>query len=88
MIPLWMYNEITMALSLSIKNVSDDVAEALRQRAARNHRSLQGELLHILETAVRPQPFQATALWRRIEALELRTRADATRFVREDRDSR
>jgi plasmid stability protein len=83
-----MYNEITMALSLSIKNVSDDVAEALRQRAARNHRSLQGELLHILETAVRPQPFQATALWRRIEALELRTRADATRFVREDRDSR
>jgi plasmid stability protein len=77
-----------MALSLSIKNVSDDVAEALRQRAARNHRSLQGELLHILETAVRPQPFQATALWRRIEALELRTRADATRFVREDRDSR
>jgi antitoxin FitA len=77
-----------MALSLSIKNVSDDVAEALRQRAARNHRSLQGELLYILETAVRPQAFQATALWRRIEALELRTRADATRFVREDRDSR
>ena len=77
-----------MALNLSIKNVSDDLADALRERAARNHRSLQGELLHILETVVRPEPFQATALWRRIQALELKTAADAARLIREDRDSR
>lgn len=30
---------------LSIKDVPEDVAEALRQRAARNHGSLQGELM-------------------------------------------
>ncbi|WP_373684617.1 FitA-like ribbon-helix-helix domain-containing protein [Ramlibacter montanisoli] len=30
--------------NLSIKDVPEDVAEALRQRASRNHRSLQGEL--------------------------------------------
>jgi antitoxin FitA len=77
-----------MAVSLSIKNVSEDLAQAVRERAARHHRSLQGELLHILETAVRPQPFQAGALWRQIHALGLTTPDDATRFVREDRDRR
>jgi plasmid stability protein len=30
---------------LSIKDVPEEIAEALRQRAARNHRSLQGELM-------------------------------------------
>ncbi|MFA7267804.1 MAG: Arc family DNA-binding protein [Sterolibacterium sp.] len=37
--------------SLSIKDVPETLAEALRQRAARNHRSLQGELMAILEKA-------------------------------------
>lgn len=38
--------------NLSIKDVPEAWAEALRQRAARNHRSLQGELMVILERAV------------------------------------
>jgi plasmid stability protein len=83
-----MYNGSNMDVSLSVKNVPEELADALRERAARNHRSLQGELLHILETAVRPRPFQATALWRRVQALDLTTTNDATRFVREDRDTR
>ena len=37
---------------ISIKDVPDAWAEALRQRAARNHRSLQGELMALLEQAV------------------------------------
>jgi|JI10StandDraft_1071094.scaffolds.fasta_scaffold12451_3 plasmid stability protein len=37
--------------NLSIKDVPDALAEALRQRAARNHRSLQGELMSIIEAA-------------------------------------
>jgi antitoxin FitA len=41
-----------MAVNLSVKNVPEDVAELLRQRAARNRRSLQRELLSILEMAV------------------------------------
>jgi plasmid stability protein len=44
-----------MAVNLSIKDVPDDVAERLRQRAARNHRSLQGELMAIVEQASRPE---------------------------------
>lgn len=42
-----------MALNLSIKDVPEDLAERLRQRAARNHRSLQGELMAIIEQAAR-----------------------------------
>lgn len=38
--------------NLSIKDVPEALAEALRQRAARNHRSLQGELMAIVEQAV------------------------------------
>ncbi|MFO1269178.1 MAG: Arc family DNA-binding protein [Rubrivivax sp.] len=40
-----------MAVNLSIKEVPDDLAERLRARAARNHRSLQGELMAIVEQA-------------------------------------
>lgn len=38
-----------MAVNLSIKNVPDAMAARLRERAERNHRSLQGELMAILE---------------------------------------
>lgn len=41
-----------MAVNLSVKNVPDTLAEQLRARAQRNHRSLQRELLSILEAAV------------------------------------
>ena len=74
-----------MAVSLSIKDVPDAVARALRQRADRNHRSIQGELLHILETTVRPKPFRAQTLVKRIQALGLKTPADAAAMIRRDR---
>jgi plasmid stability protein len=41
-----------MTVNLSIKNVPETVAQGLRERAAQNHRSLQGELMAILEDAV------------------------------------
>ncbi len=37
--------------SLSIKDVPESLLVAIRQRAARNHRSLQGELMALLEAA-------------------------------------
>jgi plasmid stability protein len=40
-----------MTVNLSVKNVPEELAERLRRRAARNHRSLQRELLSILEAA-------------------------------------
>ena len=48
--------------NLSIKDVPDDLAERLRQRAARNHRSLQGELMAIIEQAIHePDPVSVPA---------------------------
>jgi antitoxin FitA len=75
-----------MPLSLSIKDVPDDVARALRERAERNHRSMQGELMHILETAVRPRAFRAQALVKRIQALGFETPEEGTAIVRRNRD--
>ena len=37
--------------TFSIKDVPEQWADALRQRAARNHRSLQGELMALIEQA-------------------------------------
>lgn len=39
--------------SLSIKDVPEPVLEAIRRRAARNHRSLQGELMALIVQAAR-----------------------------------
>jgi PHP family Zn ribbon phosphoesterase len=46
--------EAVMGVSLSIKDVPEALAERLRQRAARNHRSLQRELMAIVEAATDP----------------------------------
>jgi plasmid stability protein len=51
-----------MPVNLSIKNVPDTLAARLRERAERNHRSLQGELMAILESAASdPQVERANA---------------------------
>lgn len=49
-----------MPVNLSVKNVPDDLAERLRRRAERNRRSLQRELVSILEAAVGQVPASAT----------------------------
>jgi len=41
--------------NLSIKNVPEPMLAQLRARAKQHHRSLQGELLAILEEAVHPE---------------------------------
>ena len=55
MVPIWSYNG-NVPVSLSIKNVPDEVVEKLRERAQRNRRSLQGELLEVVEKAARETP--------------------------------
>ena len=45
--------------NLSIKDVPEALAERLRQRAAKNHRSLQGELMAIVEAAAVARPTSA-----------------------------
>lgn len=76
-----------MPVNLSIKNVPDDVVERLRARAARHRRSLQGELLAIVEAAVSPPAQLAPEeVLAEIRRLQLRTPAEAAALVRADRD--
>jgi plasmid stability protein len=42
--------------NLSIKDVPEAWARALRERAARNHRSLQGELMALIQRVVETDP--------------------------------
>lgn len=77
-----------MAVTFSIKGVPDDLADALRQRARMNHRSLQGEMLAMIEAHVGARPFQARVLWSRVKKLGVATPDESTWMVREDRERR
>jgi antitoxin FitA len=50
-----------MSVNLSIKGVPEGWAERLRARAERNHRSLQGELMAIVEQALAEAPAERGA---------------------------
>ena len=84
--PQW---ENIMPVTLSIKNVPDDLADRLRAQAEKNHRSLQGELMAILhekleeENVLPPDRFLAE-----VRRLNLQTPAEATDWIRKDRDAR
>ncbi len=77
-----------MPVNLSAKNVPDDLMDKLRKRAKRHHRSLQGELMAILEEAVGPSSLSFEEADRRIKALRLKTGDEATLWIRELRDAR
>ena len=66
-----------MPVNLSVKNDPDALAAKLRKRAERNHRSLQGELMAILEAAAgAPQAGRANAVVAAYEARAAATPAD------------
>ena len=78
-----------MAVNLSIKNAPDDVVARLKERAARHHRSLQGELMAIIEEAVGPsRRLTPDEVLNKVRRLGLSTPTDAAAMVREDRDGR
>jgi plasmid stability protein len=78
-----------MPVNLSIKNAPDDVVKRLRARAAHHHRSLQGELMAIIEKAVGPvRRLTPEEVLSRVQELGLSTSRGAAAMVREDRDGR
>jgi plasmid stability protein len=77
-----------MPVNLSIKNVPDEIAEKLRLRAERNHRSLQGELMNILEqSTTEERHLSPLELLAEVRTSGLRTPDETARFVRADRDA-
>jgi plasmid stability protein len=74
-----------MAVNLSVKDVPEHLAEALRDRARQNHRSLQGEMMALIEAHVGARPYRAGELLRVVRALGLETTDTSVAMVREDR---
>ncbi len=76
-----------MPVNLSVKNVPEEIAQRLRERAERNRRSLQRELMVILEEAASPK-LSARDAMERVRALGLKTSGDSVRSIRQMRDAR
>ncbi len=78
-----------MPMSLSIKNAPDEMVNRLKERAERHHRSLQGELMAILEEAVAtPRPLTPDDVLIKVRQLGLATPREAAAIVRAERDGR
>jgi plasmid stability protein len=76
-------------VALSVKNVPVDLAKRLKERAERNHRSLQGELLAILDDAAGQRVLTLDDLAELAKRLAIKGEAgESTRIIREDRDAR
>ncbi len=80
---------VTMGVNLSIKNAPDAVVQRLRERAVRHRRTLEGELLAIISSAVAvDQPATAQDILTEVRKLGLKTPNEAVVLVRADRDGR
>jgi plasmid stability protein len=78
-----------MPVSLSIKNAPDEMVRRLKERAERHHRSLQGELMAILEEAAgTSRRLTAADVLARVRELGLSTPSEAATMIRRDRDDR
>ena len=78
-----------MPINLSIKNAPDHLVDLLKARAERNHRSMQGEMLAILEEAVHtPRRLTPLQLLAEVEKLDFETPSQSAAIVRKMRDER
>lgn len=76
-----------MPVTLSIKNVPDELAQRLKEMASSHHRSLQGELMAIIEEAAGRKPVSLRDIGELARQLGLRSSpGESARMVREDRD--
>ncbi len=83
---------LIMPVNLSLKNVPDEVYERLKARAECHHRSMNGEIIDMLERSIKSETNEL-ALQRRLEELHaMQANAvssdDIVAMIRHDRDSR
>ncbi|MFI4936130.1 MAG: Arc family DNA-binding protein [Caulobacterales bacterium] len=75
-------------MNLSIKNAPDHIVDQLRRRAERHHRSLQGELLAIIEAAADEHLSGPMAVLEEVRRRGLTSPSEAADIIRADRDGR
>lgn len=78
-----------MPVNLSIKNVPDHVVERLQARAERNRRSLQAELMAIVEAAaMEDRPLTPAEVLAEVRKRGLNGPSESAAIIRADRDGR
>ena len=77
-----------MPANLSIKGVPDRLVKGLRRRAAAHHRSMQGELMALLEEAIEPNTMSPHQLYEEVSRLGLKSADNSVKIIREARDGR
>jgi plasmid stability protein len=77
-----------MPVTLSINNVPELIVQNIALRADQNHRTLQSELLTILEEAIKVKPSTPNQILAKVQQLGLETPAESVEMIRGDRDAR
>jgi plasmid stability protein len=77
-------------LNLSVKNAPDEIVKRLKERAARHHRSLQVELMAILEAAAyeEQRPLTPREVLALVRAAGTSTPASSVQIIRASREGR
>ena len=77
-----------MAVTLRVEDVPEEVAARLEDRARKSRRSLQGELLRILEkAAAEDERLTPGQVLEKVQSLKLKTPSESAAFIRQDRDA-
>jgi antitoxin FitA len=77
-----------MTVTLSIKKVPEKLVKRLKRKAAMHKRSLQGELMAVLEEAASPTRLTVDELWQAVQRIGPPVPGDSVKMIREDRDAR
>lgn len=67
-----------MATNFTLKNIPDDLYEKVKKRAERNHRSVNGEIISLLDAATTPRPINLDEILAKARELRGRTRGYLT----------
>ncbi|MFP5285900.1 MAG: FitA-like ribbon-helix-helix domain-containing protein [Thermoanaerobaculia bacterium] len=77
-----------MAVDIALRDLPDSLVQRLKERAETLHRSLEGEIVALLEEALPGDSLTPREVLKRVRALGLETPAESATFIRSDRDSR
>jgi plasmid stability protein len=67
-----------MATNFTLKNIPEDLYKKVKERAQRNNRSINGEIISILSAATAPDQIPVDVILARARALRERTRGFLT----------
>ena len=77
-----------MAVDIALRGLPDSLVQRLRERAESHHRSLEAEVVALLQESLPGDSLTPHEILERVRALGLETPAESAAFIRSDRDFR